>query len=966
MPLGNGKMGAMVFFKNHTVHIALNHYDCYYPILPRYAKERVCPAEPAKTYEQICGLVRGAREEPEFSRSHYAKTLHPAQKESRPAYTGTSYPVAGEIQIRLHKEMKIHDFSLRLIIETGTVVFAAKGRDQEARMKIWVAKVTDCLILQMEQSHPGLWRDAELLIPSGRGLGGYSVRTGDESHTIWMRTAFTPESELRKDCPFTAETALAAGQGYGIKRSERGLAFDGSGKELVLAASVLPGENAAIRQTQHVLGAQKQYEEEHLAAWRKFWRCTVRLPDYFLETLWHLHLYAIECASGIGSAYPEQACGLNGLWDIRRPTLWGSMWYWDVNIQEAFWPAFSSNHLELAKLFCEGYLRYEEDAEKFARDIYGVEGWALDYPHTLYYCIQPWCAQFLWRYYRYSGDLAFLENDAYRVFQKQISFFKQMARVDREGTVHMDPDISPEQGPVTRDSVITIASIKQLLGYALEAADILGRPAAEKEEFRRLLDALPGYEKTEDGHRWKDSALAPDDLFFRHPSVLMPIFPAEEISKNSPEEIRKTAWNTLKYASTHTETGVFGFGWIACAAAKMGEGASALRILYEEGLDDILHSNGLGYEESERFINYCLVTKPPLYPPAMMEPSGGIVMAVNTMLLQAEKYIEVFPAVPDGQDRLLEKKAAYKHLDACFKGQYPAWDDCRFTGLLALGGFEVSAERKAGKAQWIQVTSKRRETLRLLLPAELSPSGFETLFEKTMEPEETICFGSPGVEPKRSPPLTQARQAAFTHRRVFLGGDRHTEFYKAVDSFTCAYRLGNSHQYQMTPYIFDFGDTADVKNYDAVFHKEFYATGRSLLFFGGPKRLGAEVYQEDTGYGFAPHRGIAVKDRKAPDDLRKDFVEGRDAQEFWIELPRGKYSLLLVSGDEEKESLTHVSLPSIRGQIAGKLMRAGQYQCKVIPFMHERDGIVAIAFSTEKGYKWKINAIFVNKEYAIC
>ncbi|HBD00159.1 MAG TPA: sugar phosphorylase, partial [Lachnoclostridium sp.] len=144
-------------------------------------------------------------------------------------------------------------------------------------------------------------------------------------------------------------------------------------------------------------------EHIHDNAWNQFWTSSVRLPDYFLETLWHLHVYLMECSSGKGSAYPEQACGLSGLWDIRRPNMWGSMWYWDANIQTAFYGTYSSGHPELLKIFCDGYLAYEEEIREYTEKVYGTEGWALDYPHTLYHCIQPWCAQFLWLYYQYSG-----------------------------------------------------------------------------------------------------------------------------------------------------------------------------------------------------------------------------------------------------------------------------------------------------------------------------------------------------------------------------------------------------------------------------------------------------------------------------------------------------------------------------------------------------------------------------------
>lgn len=943
LPLGNGKMGAMVFFRDRTLHIALNHYDCYYPILPRYAKQSAQAA--VKSYKDLCELVWNARQDADFERSHYINTLNPALSGSRPAYSTTSYPMAGEILLHLNQEMKPSNFSLALNIEEGTIVFRAEGLDQVVGCTVWIAQGVDGLFAELTQSHPELWGEAELVIPSERGLGGYSVCHGQENNTRWLQTTFRPESELDPDHTVTIETALTVTQSC-------------------LIASV--SRNSAVSQARCLLGEVNAQKAEHAAAWKAFWRATLELPDQFLETLWYLHIYLIGCASGLGGMYGEQACGLNGLWDIRRPTLWGSMWYWDVNIQEAFWPVFSINHLELAKLFCEGYLRYAQDAKQFARDVYGAEGWALDYPHALYYCIQPWCAQFLWQYYRYSGDLAFLRDNVYPVFREQIQFFKQIVKTDASGELHIDPDISPEQGPVTRDSVITVACMKQLLRYAISAAELLKRPGCEAEVFRQLLDALPAYAKTSDGSRWKDSALAPDDLYLRHPSVLMPIFPAEEVCEHSEKALRDIARNTLRYVSEHTETGMFGFGWIACAAAKLREGTAALRILYEEGLDCILHSNGLCYEESERFINFCLVTKPPIYPPAMTEPSGGIVMAVNMMLLQTEEYIEVFPAIPDGQDGLLTPKAEYKHLDGCLRGQYLPWDDCKFAGLLAPGGFEISAERKAGKTVWIQAVAAREETLNLLLPAELSPTGSQMVFTHKMKPKEIISFGMPGNEKTKTPKSIQVRQAAFTHRRVYLGENRHTEFHKAVDSFTCAYRLGNAYQYPMTSYVFDFGTTFGEKDYDTVYHKEFCQIGRSLLFFGAPKRVGMEAYQGNTGYGFAMGGGLAIRDRNAPDDMRRDFVEGHDHNEFWMELPRGKYNLLVVSGDEEEESLMHLTLPHINGTVIGERMDAGRYQCKIIPFVHERDGLFKVGFSTEKGFKWKLNALFLNKEYAFC
>ncbi|MCL2571550.1 MAG: glycoside hydrolase family 95 protein [Defluviitaleaceae bacterium] len=856
LPLGNGKMGAMVFFENHELHIALNHYDHYY-------KDVKSSPLGKKTYKEYRDLVDKARESENYQHSHYIDTLNPNAKNNRPKWSTTSYPMAGEIVIPICDT--IEDFTLRLIIEEGVVMFESPA----ATVRIWIAASKDCLFVE------GLWEDAKPL----------------SEKTTQYETSFT----VQNDC---------------------------------LVATVIPENHNDLLQIKDALAA------EHAAHWRNFWRAKVQLPDYFLETLWYLHLYNLGCASGIGGRYFHQACGLNGLWDIRRPNLWASTWYWDVNIQEAFWPVFSANQLELAKHFCDAYLSYADKIQAYTQAHYGYDGWALDYPHMLYHCIQPWCAQFLWRYYSYSGDIEFLREKAYPVFVKQIEHYKRIATKDG----HIMYDISPEQGPITQDSVATIATIKQLLKYTIKAAKILNRSEAEVNEYTCLHINCPDYPTTADGTRLKDSSMAPDDLFFRHPSILMPIFPCEE------ELDHNLALETLKYASENTEIGVFGAGWLASAAAKLGEGTAALRLLYEKGIDYFIHSNGLGYEESERYVNHCLITKPPLYPPAMMEPSGGIVMAVNQMLLKDDDIIEVFPAIPDGTDNLATKKLPYRHQNTVLQGNYLAWDNCRFDGMLAAGGFEVSAQRANGETTWIHIKSNQVVTLKLCTP--------EGIIEKEMTPGEEFTYGTPQTLQKNTPRV-QTRQSPTTRRRIFIGEDRHTDFYRKIDSFVCPYLLGSTHQYQMLPYIFDFGDTTQERDYDKVFHKAFCISGRSIVFMGAPRRVGLDMYDENIGYGFSSLEEMTCE----------DFIEGTMPIDFVIKLPRGKYNALIISIDEEKTSQTHINLPHIGGKIEGKVIKPGKYQCQIIPFMQETDGLFRIGLSSDPGHKWTLNAIFLAKEY---
>ncbi len=73
---------------------------------------------------------------------------------------------------------------------------------------------------------------------------------------------------------------------------------------------------------------------------------------------------------------------------------------------------------------------------------------------------------------------------------------------------------------------------------------------------------------------------------------------------------------------------------------------------------------------------------------------------------------------------------------------------------------------------------------------------------------------------------------------------------------------------------------------------------------------------------------------------------------------------MIISGDKEEDSLTTVSIPALGTRMDGAIMKAGGYQCRILPYIQQRDGTASICLETGKGMKWKLNAIFVNKEYA--
>lgn len=671
LPLGNGIFGGMGYFRKNTYQLALNHYEVYYTLYHRYSHgflEDPRPVRPgvyrSRYQETKAAAEKNRPRSGEDPYLHYRRTIWPTADLPRQAelQNGVSHPPTGEAAFHLGEALaEAEDFSLRLDIEDAALRLRVRKGEAVLSAETVVLSDADAALTRISQSEAGLLESLTLGYPQRRNHEGFAVSWEQKApDTFLCRVSFYPEGEDREKYPpfsFAVVHRLMGAEGEGaVEGTAMNVRILRAGKKVSLLSYVLTElsapeelEQTALAAAEKLAAALPERLEAHRAHWKEFFsRSRIALPDPVVERLWYLNLYVLRCSSGRGGKRFEQASGLNGLWDIRQPTMWGSLWYWDVNIEASYWPVYTANHLELAEVFNDGFLSYVPEAERRAREYYGMRGCAMDYPHTFYNCMWPWCAQYLWWYYEYSGDRDFLRERAYPLFRSLALFIKDVMEWDPEtGTWGFFPDVSPEQGPITRNSTITLATVKYLLKIALKANGILKAGEEDAALFRKLLERVPPYSTAvldRYGQVLKDSEYAPARIRLRHPSLLMPIFPLSELGPDSG-----LARNTVFFASENTEIGVFPFGWISAAAARLGMGNTALRVLYEQGIDLIVRNNGMGAEETERWVNHCIVDSGHFYQPFMMECVGETVNCVNEMLLQSyDGVIRVFPAVPNG------------------------------------------------------------------------------------------------------------------------------------------------------------------------------------------------------------------------------------------------------------------------------------------------------------------------------
>lgn len=917
LPLGNGKFGCMIYFHDSTLKIVFNHYDIYYQDIAE--KHFDFKSDYQQDKEKLASYPFD-----ELSKDSYNQTLHPVPDNESPLYGMKNTSKTAELEVAFAEKVQLK--SLTLQIDEAVIELMLSLGGQTCGITMFIPEERDAFILH---SHT----------PLHPFISAVHLKLDAEEKNLNITEAEKNILVQEGQMPYLSLSADGAWRACEKKRTW--VPLDQPLHILFLEMFSKPTQLPDFA---------KMYDE-HLAFWQDFWHSRITLPDKFLETLWYLYLYLIKASNGTGSVYSEQAAGLNGLWDAKNHSLWGSMWYWDVNIQSTFWSVFSANHLELAKRFCDSYLAHQDNIHAYTKAYYGKEGWAIDYPHHFYNCIQPWCAQFLFWYYEYSNDGAFLEK-AVSVFQEQCDFVLDTFKVTDDKLIF--PDISPEQGPVTADSSITIASVKYLFSFTIDALKILQKKVPQA--YESFLAQLPEYARTkEQPVRLLDSPYTDPDQWLRHPSVLMPIFPVREKDYISGGRFEEIAENTIDFAHDNCEIGMFGPTWIASAYAQAGAGDKVLQTLYELGIDHYTHANGLPYEETERWINLAMITKPPIYLPAMMEPMGGLTCAVNEMLLQSDgEKIKLFPALPKGE-KVFEKKI-YSSEKTDREMVRKAWKDCTFHNLLVKGGHQVSGQVTDGKINWVKITSGKAGAVRLCFPDHLAvPSGFPAA-DIRLTAGETKEWGLCLKE--RDAVSYPLRQESAAHRQIFLGKNKETEYYKKLDAMTRPYLQGNTYQYPMTVYKFDFGNPQLEKDSTADFHRQINLSAPKCLLATGYRRVGIhEAFSREKRYGFTADAYLSAAAASGPDVLRKDCLLSEKKSSFLLDIPPGKYTFLFGIGGAVSSS----TCIKVKNFIFEKKLAENEFAYEEMTLLHD-GGLLEIAIESREEAKWALNFLILNKE----